>query len=83
MSVNARGEVYANSEAMGQREQFDIAMENGKVALQASTAYFLSYNHNCFSASSTVAKSENEIFTLRSNKTYKLIRNNYKMYNAY
>jgi len=67
VSVNARGDVMARSEAVGPQEQIEVVIENEKIALQGHNGYFITINDEGeFKALSRTAK-DKEIFTLRSN----------------
>ena len=44
ISINARGEVLARSDAVGPQEQIEVVIEDGKVALQGHNGYFLTIN---------------------------------------
>ncbi|KAF1742524.1 hypothetical protein MXB_5043 [Myxobolus squamalis] len=71
ISANSRGQVYSRSEAISPQESIELVIQDGKVALQSHHKYFLSYSHGVLSASSTAANSGNEIFTMRTNKSYR------------
>lgn len=67
VSVNARGEVFARSEAVGPQEQIEVVIENEKFALQGHNGYFLTITDDLeLKALSRTAKSK-EIFCLRTN----------------
>ena len=67
ISVNARGDVQARSDAVGPQEQIEVVIEDGKVALQGHNGYFITVNDDGeIKALSRTAKTK-EIVTLRTN----------------
>jgi len=66
VSVNARGELLARSEAVGPQEQIDVVMEEEKSALQGHNGYFITVMDRELKALSSTA-SEKEMIKLRTN----------------
>jgi len=67
ISVNARGDMLARSEAVGPQEQLEVVIEGGKAALQGHNGYFVTLNDdNEIKSLSKVAKAR-EMICLRTN----------------
>uniref|UniRef100_T2MCW5 Protein FRG1 n=1 Tax=Hydra vulgaris TaxID=6087 RepID=T2MCW5_HYDVU len=67
ISVNARGDVLARSDAVGPQEQLEVVIENGKVALQGHNGYFLTFTDDGEVKSLSRVAKEKEIIFLRTN----------------
>jgi len=66
ISVNAMGNIYARSEAVGPQEQLEVVIQDEKVALQGHNGYFVTITEGQeIKALSSVAK-EKEIVCLRT-----------------
>jgi len=67
VSVNAREDILARSEAVGPQEQIEVVIENNKIALQGHNGYFITVtDEKELKALSKTAK-DKEVFCLRTN----------------
>merc|ERR1711860_84816 len=71
MSVNARGDILARSDAVGPQEQIEVVIQDNKVALQGHNGYFLTLNDDGQLKSLSSTAKEKEIICLRTNASRK------------
>ncbi|KII65685.1 Protein FRG1 [Thelohanellus kitauei] len=71
LAADDQGKVCSRSEARGYQESFELVVQNNKVAFQAHNKCFLTYSLGVLSATAATASTENEIFTMRTNRPYK------------
>ncbi|XP_057316284.1 protein FRG1-like [Hydractinia symbiolongicarpus] len=67
VSVNARGEILARSEAVGPQEQLEVVIQDKKVALQGHNGYFVTVTDDNELKSICRTAKEREIICLRTN----------------
>ena len=67
MSVNARGEMLARSDAVGPQEQLEVVIENNKIALQGHNGYFITVTDDGELKSLSKTAKEKEIISIRTN----------------
>lgn len=67
MSVNARGDILARSDAVGPQEQIEVVIQDNKVALQGHNGYFLTVTNDGLLKSLSSTAKEKEIICLRTN----------------